>query len=293
MPNRFPGQPCVLCPNPSVGVGEHVWSQWLVQEFGDQGPFTSSKGGVPYTKRDGVTVVRLPALPSVHVPMCKSCNELLNRTIEQPVKDIGRRLIPWSEDHAWPLVTAEESAALARWYLKIGLLSAHPKAVHDNPHVDRDEDLPRFASMEPEWLDWMRDGSPPPDGFSIFVTRRAVAEETPWEGETARIFLPHVRVGSHDLRYASRSFGIRGLNISIVWHPSWPILHPLVEAGRACQIWPSPVNVDFGALPELNPREFSFVEGIGVMAVTEDEFARMTENPLQVGVDPVSAFFGT
>jgi hypothetical protein len=290
--NRFPHQPCVLCPNPSVGVGEHAWSYWLVQEFGHEGPFSSSKGGVPYTKRDGVTVVKLPALPSVHVPMCESCNAQLNRTIEQPVKNIARRLIPWSEDHVWPSVTAEEAAVLARWYLKIGLLSAHPEAVHDNPHVARDPDLPRFASMESEWLDWMREGSPPPDGFSVFVTRRAVADGKRWDGERARIFLPHVRVGSRDLRYASRSFGIRGLDVTIVWHPGWPIEHPLVEAGRAAQLWPNPVDVDFGALPELNPREFSFVEGIGVLAVTQHEFARMTQNPLKVGLNPIAPFFG-
>lgn len=102
-----------------------------------------------------------------------------------------------------------------------------------------------------------------------------------------------MRGGSRELRYASRSFGIRGLDITIVWHPGWPILHPLVEDGRAAQLWPSPVDVDFGALPELHPRDFSFVEGIGVMAVTEDEFARRTESPLKVGVNPIIPFFGT
>lgn len=53
--NRFPGQACVFCPNPSVGVGEHVWPSWFIGEFHGQGSFTTSRAGEPYTKRDKVT----------------------------------------------------------------------------------------------------------------------------------------------------------------------------------------------------------------------------------------------
>lgn len=47
MGNRFPGQTCVFCPNPSVGVGEHVWPSWFISEFHGQGPFTTSRAGGP------------------------------------------------------------------------------------------------------------------------------------------------------------------------------------------------------------------------------------------------------
>lgn len=282
----------MLCPNPSEGVGEHVWPSWLIDDFADEGPFTSSKGGVAYTKRDDTTVVTFSALPGVHVPMCSPCNVRLNRTIEEPAKAVAERLVPWSAEHTWPVVSATDSAALARWYLKIGLLSAHPAAVHDNPHVDRDPDMPRFDSMQPEWLAWMHDGTPPPEAFSVFVTRRAVTGEQPWAGQKAHIVLPRVRVDWRDLHYMTRSFGIRGLDIVIVWHPGWPIQHPLVATGRACRLWPAPTVVDFGALPESNPQELTFVESLGVMALTADEFARMTETPLTVGQAPMM-FFGT
>lgn len=219
---------CVLCPNPSKGVGEHVWPRWLIQEFHGEGPFTTEKGGIAYTKRDGVTPVTAIALPGVHVPMCESCNTELNRSIEEPAKPVIRRLLPWSSTHAWPAISTNEAAALARWFLKIGLLAGHPEAVHDNPHVQRDEDFPRFERVEPAWLDWMRTGSAPPADFSVYVAKRSVMGEQPWEGETQRIFLPtRVVVGDRELRFATRSFGVRGLDVTMVLHPGWPILHPL------------------------------------------------------------------
>ena len=292
MANRFPGETCVLCPNFSEGVGEHSWPSWFIEEFRGQGPFNSAKGTVPYTKRDGVTPVTSTALPSVHVPMCTRCNRHLGTTMEEPAKDVIRRVLPWSAGHVWPTVTADEAAALARWFLKIGLLSAHPKGVHDNPHVHADPSFPRFDQVEPEWMDWMRTGDTPPDAFSVYVTRRSVTSEQPWEGEKLRVIIPDVHVGNRSLHYMSRSFGIRALDVNIVWHPGWPIRHPLVEDGRATALWPNPSTVDFGSLPEVHPDKFRFYPGIGPMQFSGEQFERVSQTPLHVGMDPFASFFG-
>jgi len=124
--DRFAGKGCVLCPNPSEGVGEHVWPRWLIQDFHGEGPFTTERAGVPYTKRDDVTPVTFRALPGAHVPMCKPCNTQLNRSIEEPAKPVVRRLLPWSATHHWPTISADDAAALARWFLKIGVLVVTP-----------------------------------------------------------------------------------------------------------------------------------------------------------------------
>lgn len=291
--DRFTGMTCVLCPNPSKGVGEHVWPRWLIQEFHGDGPFTTEKGGVAYTKRDGVTPVTAVALPGVHVPMCESCNTELNRSIEEPAKPVIRQLLPWSPTHAWPAISTNEAAALARWFLKIGLLAGHPEAVHDNPHVQRDEDFPRFERVDPAWLDWMRTGSAPPADFSVYVAKRSVMGEQPWQGETQRIFLPtRVVVAERELRFATRSFGVRGLDVTMVWHPGWPILHPLEEAGRVAALWPNPAPVDFDKLPEVHPKEFSFTVGLGTRRMSEAGFKTLTQEPLSVATDPFVQFFG-
>ena len=73
--------------------------------------------------------VTLTALPGAHVPMCEPCNTQLNRSIEVPANTVVRRLLPWSANHHWPTISADGTAALARWFLKIGLLTAHPEAI--------------------------------------------------------------------------------------------------------------------------------------------------------------------
>ena len=55
----------------------------------------------------------------------------------------------------------------------------------------------------------------------------------------------YVRVGNRGLRLMSREIGIRGLDITMVWHPVWPIAHPLVAEGRAAVFWPNPAAIDF------------------------------------------------
>lgn len=276
-----------------MGVGEHVWPLWLIQEFHGEGPFTTEKAGIAYTKRDGLTPATEVAVPGVHVPMCKPCNAHLNRSIEEPAKPVIRRLLPRSSIHAWPKISADEAEALARWFLKIGLLAGHPEAVHDNPHVQRDEDFPRFKRVEPAWLDWMRTGSAPPADFSVYVAKRSLMGDQPWESETQRIFLPtRVVVGHRELLFAARSFGVRGLDVTMVWHPGWSILHPLEEAGRVAALWPNPAAVDFAKLPQVHPREFSFTVECGTRVMTEAEFRHVTREPLSVTTDPFTQGFG-
>lgn len=291
MANRFLGKICVLCPSPSVGVGEHVWPSWLIKKFHGQGPFYTDKGGVPITKRDEVSKHEMSALPSVHVPMCEPCNTRLSSSIEIPAQDVIERFIPWIEPHIWPSLSAKESAALARWFLKVGLLTAHPEAVHDNPKIQNDPAWPRFSRVDLAWLDWMRTGTAPPNDFSVFATRRLVQGDQPHFGEPLRLMIPSVQVDEQDLGFKVRSIGIRGLEVTIVWHPGWPIRHPLVETGRAIRLWPSPSAVDFSGLPDVNPQEFRFQYGEPT-TFTEDRFQQAVSEPLSVDTDLFQAQFG-
>lgn len=258
MANRFPGKTCVLCPTPSHGVGEHVWPNWLIRFFQDEGPFTTEKAGTPYFKPSGERVTH-NALPGCHVPMCLECNNHLNRTIEEWAKPVVRRIIPRSADHDWPTISAEDAGALARWLLKVGLLLGHPDAVPDSPHVDRDTGYPRFETVKPEWIEWMLRGSPPPHSFSVFIAKRAPDLGGEWHGETQRILLrPGFVSGASELRPMSRSLGIRGLDVDFVWHPGSPQIHPGEAGGRVARLWPEPHSVDFSSLPYVHPKEFCF-----------------------------------
>lgn len=285
MPNRFPGKSCVLCPNPSEGVGEHVWPTWLIKEFHGEGPFTIEKGGTPYSKRDG-TPTTATALQSVHVPMCQECNGRLSRSIEVPAKTVIRKIMPKSGTHAWPEITATEAGVLARWFVKVGLLNTHPEAVHDSPLVQQDGAFRRHDQDEPGWLEWMRMEETPPEWFSVFLTRQSVSGAQSWDGERLHLELPNVSVGAKNLHYQTWVAGVRGIAATVVWHPHWPIRHALVEEGRAAKLWPDPSPVDFALLPEVHPHEFGFLLTGDSVHLTDDEhLRRVAQTPLQVGLD--------
>lgn len=285
MSNRFPGKPCVLCPNPSEGVGEHVWPSWFIKEFHDEGPFTIVKGGTPYPKRGGKPATT-DALQSVHVPMCGACNRRLSRSTEMPAKGVIRQIMPRTDTHTWPTITATEAEALARWFLKVGLLNSHPEAVHDSPQVQKDGAFRRHDQDEPAWLEWMRAGTAPPEGFSVFLTRQRTSGQQSWDGERLQLELPSVSVGATNLHYHTWVAGIRGLAATVVWHPQWPILHPLVEVGRAVKLWPDPLTVNFATLPEVHPDEFRFLlTGDSVHFTDDEHLRRVAQTPLQVGLD--------
>ncbi|MCY1718700.1 hypothetical protein OVA26_17325 [Microbacterium sp. SL62] len=293
MANRFPNQTCVFCTRPSVGVGEHVWPHWFIGDFHGQGPFTTSRAGVPYTKRDKVTPLTTNSLQGVHVPACEQCNAVLDTTIEKPAKPLVRRLMDHRDSSDELLLTADECATLARWILKVGILAAHPAADHDHPGLQRDPEVSGLDFVRSEWLDWLRAGSPPPDGFSVFITRRSLRGEAAEPDVKQKIVLPRVAVEGEDLDFMSRSFGFSGVNATIVWHPGWPISHAQVDSGRALRLWPHPTEADFGALPIVHPKELAFWDGsIGVRMFSSDEYASGTEVPLSVGSDHFSAFFG-
>jgi hypothetical protein len=93
----------------------------------------------------------------------------------------------------------------------------------------------------------MLEGTDLPADLAVFATRRSLfAEVVAWRGPARRIELPgYVRVCNRGLRFMSREIGIRGLDITMVWHPGWPIAHPLAAEGRAAVFWPNPAASDF------------------------------------------------
>lgn len=98
-----------------------------------------------------------------------------------------------------------------------------------------------------------------------------------------------------DLRFVRRSFGFRGVNVTIVWHPGWKIEHAQLDEGRVVRLWPEPAVLDFAALPEINPREFQFVDAsiaeISMSRARFDELSRMPLNHETNALDLMIASF--
>lgn len=295
MRNRFPGKSCVLCSSPSVGRGEHVWSHWLLGEFNGEGPFRTEKSGVAYENRDH-EVVTFSGVQGVHVPMCHCHNtKVLKELVEDPAAPVMRRVLR-SDKGTLPTLDPDEAAALGRWFLKVGLLLAHPEAVHDNPHVRRSASPAGRIDYSSEWIQWMADGVDPSEDFSVYVTRAAPTGDGSGDGtgdasSEATILLPgHVVVDGHELPFMCRQLGVRDLYATIVFHPGWPILHPLVEAGQAQLLWPPPgAPVDLDALTPICSRQLRFVVDAGSIVADAAQYARITATPLQVDLFPAFA----
>ncbi|MCM3658977.1 hypothetical protein M3147_17100 [Agromyces mediolanus] len=132
------------------------------------------------------------------------------------------------------------------------------------------------------------------DFFAAFLTRRDLRGEDPAAEIEQHIILTKLVVDGEDRDFLSRSLGFAGVNVTIVWHPGWPIQHAQVDAGRAVRLRPDPDEVDFGAVPQVPPKELALWDGsIGSILVTADEFARIAQRPLSVDSDPFQAFFGS
>jgi hypothetical protein len=126
--------------------------------------------------------------------------------------------------------------------------------------VAKGPDIARFTFMEPEWLAWLRDCVDPPHGFTVYISRRDPLSLFPWTGPVQRIDLPGTAViDGREVRFMKRDLGIRGLDITVVWHPGWPIEHPLVDEGRAAVLWPNPAAVNFAQLGEVREGETRIV----------------------------------
>jgi hypothetical protein len=292
MANKFPGQPCVFCGDPNFGVGEHVWSRWFLGDMAAHGLFTISKNGKPYLKKDG-TAQTWSTPSGVNVPACEACNNALDASIEKGAKPVVRRIVAHGDSTGSLVLSTDECTALARWLLKVALLSALEVAEHAHPGLRDEKDLPTLSTVRPEWLAWMPTADPPPDGFSVYITRRALDGADPVPASSRTIVIPNVTVDGADQDYMTRVFGFFGVHVTVIWHPHWPIVHSQVDEGRAARLWPDPVAVDFGALPQVSPNELKFWNGaVGSIGVASDQLDLLGQHPLSVDADAFTLFFG-
>ncbi len=175
---------------------------------------------------------------------------------------------------------------------RISLLLSHPETVEDDPHVASDSASTRIDNFDREWVEWMVTGNDPPDDFAVYLMRRSMTGELPWANERQVLSLPgRLDVDGRELRFISRSVGIRGLDATFVWHPGWPIQHPLVDEGRAAVLWPNPAAVNLGTMPEVHPGEFGLEVDGSFLSYSSAHYARVTEVPLQVGLLPLEIAF--
>src|SRR5262249_4121946 len=135
-----------------------------------------------------------------------------------------------------------QAEAIGLWFLKTWLLLAHPDATSPEPDIE----FPRWRSVSADLWTWVVKGqSPPPEGLSLWVTKRSNSRLT--HRPTMRIPLPVVVADGEEIEFQVQHAGLGwpgsrsqagGLDVSLVYHPFWEIKHPLEQEGRAFRLWP-------------------------------------------------------
>lgn len=280
---------CVLCharpPSPS---GEHVWERWLTKRFASaDGPYTWYKNDQPIRKRDG-TIRTHTSFGAVKLPVCTDCNAELNNRFGLPAKSIVRRVL---DNNARVMLDANECVRFGSWLLKTWLLLAHPAVRYSEPAV-----RPRTWNLDEKAEDlyaWLTCGDPAPDGFSVWITRRRPSKGR--SNPIGYIPLPTIVVDGQPIAFEVRRAGLGDLDVSLVYHPGWPILHQGEHDGHALRMWPPSSEISLGqadlrTLFSTNAKDVDWIDGPRIQfkagSCPSDGLP-----PLSVGFDPYSPEF--
>ena len=252
--------PCIFCRERlSSPRGEHVWPTGFIQDiFPDKDhPYRVEIGGRPHLKRDGSPWVQ-NHFPRVQLPCCKPCNSVLNKRFEQPTKLIVRRL--FSDEGAVTLASTE-AHLVGLWLLKTCLLLVHPEVRQESTWGSIAPHRWNLTVIPDDLYSWMANDQPPPTNLSAWMSK--VRDPEPDDPPSRRMFLPTVMADGRTTQFQVGQFGIRFLDIALVYHPGWPIEHPFEADGRAVRIWPYDKNGAFNStrLPVISRRAIAWTTG--------------------------------
>jgi hypothetical protein len=241
---------CVFCRSAATGQGEHALPRWLLKRWDGQAPITREVNRKPVTRANGSPLKR-PNMDPVLLPVCRSCNDWLNRTFEQPARPHLRAVL----DGPTPL-DAIGTEQLARWWVKTLLLLRHPDAQDSFPGPWSG---PKPWQLPKEMLPSIRTTNRIPHDLSLWV---AVLDEK--AGSAAletRLYVPLPRTFRTDGaggQGRSTLFGTALPNgsqllLQLVYHPLCDVEHPFEAAGLATKLWPDrPPTLDISTQPVLS-----------------------------------------
>ncbi|MEV4900101.1 hypothetical protein AB0K08_02015 [Citricoccus sp. NPDC055426] len=218
-----------------------------------------------------------PSLQVTHAPMCSECNGKLNTKIEEPAKDVIRRL---RDSKLQTTLTPSEAGDVARWVLKVCLLGAHPDSNHDSQHSLYDVPNQKFDCVDESWFAWLRNQSDPPQAFSVFISRVDRTPEIETDGRETEVSLPWLNIGEHTIRHFVKSFEIESVRFDAIWHPQWEFKYSLLETRESVQIWPKPRAIDLSTLKSIKGNAVRFIEAGFPCNVDQATFDKLSRTAL-------------
>lgn len=224
--------PCAICGvQPAERQGEHVWPKWQLKLRDLDGPPTEPwrSNGNLIRNRHG-----LPVHPDrrqrILLPVCRGCNQTMNKRFEEPARALLTRLI---SSHWSGAATSDEWKTVGRWFAKTLSLLGNPRARYDEVLIH--EKAARFGWGHPDYS-WLHDADGiTPEGLSLYVFRTEDRER----GQAQHRMPVPARVVQDDGHVEDFHLLIHvedGLCATLLNHPGWAVEHPLVEAGSAWEL---------------------------------------------------------
>lgn len=236
---------CALCnQRPSGSAGEHVLPKWLTKTMFGPPPFTRWFGTEQELDRDGERKL-YNEYPVLKLDCCKECNDALSNAFE-----VDRETVKKFFSEATDL-SESESSRISAWMLKTALLLAHPQTEWDigaskatgerirRIHSDR------WVSTPSNFYQWLIDGTKPPQDLSLYIHKI----DPDADGPDQRLFaLPEVHVDDEILKCEVTTVGILRVGLTLIYHPGWNFVHPLVGSSYVIRAWPSPQTMQLDQL---------------------------------------------
>ncbi|MFC7489427.1 MULTISPECIES: hypothetical protein [unclassified Knoellia] len=225
-----------------------MYPQWYLRFLDEVGPppLGWSSNGEPVRNREGKQI-HGKARQRVLLPACEPCNNELDRRFEKPAKDAIKRLVATH----WSGIESQATwQAVGLWWAKVLLLLGHPLARHEHPRLD--EVAVRYESEPPDYR-WMVDGSPVPEGLSLWVFNGTIEEVSPAYSVPVPRWVREPDGVTTDFHFMM--LGTEGLCVTLISHPGWAIEHPLVVRNEAWELLHAPPESgDLSTMPRLGSK---------------------------------------
>ncbi|MCD2191606.1 hypothetical protein [Actinomycetospora soli] len=182
-----------------------------------------------------------------------------------------------------PIAAGGDARQVRLWLLKTWLLLAHPAAEYKDPLLA--DAIAPWHSAPAELYTWLVDETgEPPASLSAWAHRY----EPPYRQDVnvPVIVLPNVRTGSQTWTFECFELSLQTVNVTLLFHPGWPIDHPGELEGTVVQLWPADLEVEIPVLPQSNHRPVLWRPSPWRLTFRDGTYRRETVPPLRAGTEP-------
>lgn len=209
----------------------------------------------PYTTTSPSGSTTDEKFDAVKLACCRPCNDRLNQRFENLKAQPALRLLAKDE----PSLNAEQTRLAALWFLKTWCLLSHPRTEYQ---ASTPAPTVRWDGVPQAAWSWTVHDKEPPSGLSAWAFLHRDTQDRAGATPLApRLELPRVIADGIDQQFYVYDLTLQRVNVSVVWHPGWPIEHPAAAAGEVLQLWPLAAGTTIDRLPDLDHRPIRWATG--------------------------------